>query len=245
MSLVEEFDKTGNWFFKYRSYLPVVLYPLATLVIYLEARQDFAFSGIKWSIFCLLISLIGLVIRILVIGFMPKGTSGRNTSKQVAEVLNTKGIYSVVRHPLYLGNFLMWFGIILFVNNFWFTAVCILLFWLYYERIMFAEEQFLKRKFGDQYLEWSLHTPPFFPKFSGWENADLEFSFKNVLKREYNGLFAIGISFAYLDVLRNYVEYSKFHISPFWLYVLIITFIVFIALRTLKKTTKMLHVKGR
>lgn len=245
MSLVEEFDKTGNWFFKYRSYLPVILYPLATLVIYLEARQDFAFSGLKWSIFCLFISLLGLVVRILVIGFTPRGTSGRNTEQQVAESLNTKGIYSVVRHPLYLGNFLMWFGIILFVNNFWFTAVCILLFWLYYERIMFAEEQFLKRQFGDQYLEWSKTVPPFFPKLKDWQNADLEFSFKNVLKREYNGLFAIGISFAYLDVLRNYVEYSKFKISGFWLYVLIITFIAFIVLRTLKKSTKVLHVKGR
>lgn len=245
MSLVEEFDKRGNWFFRYRSYLPVVLYPLATLVIYLEARQDFAFSGIKWAIFCLFVSLLGLAIRILVIGFTPKGTSGRNTTEQVAKTLNTKGIYSVVRHPLYLGNFLMWFGIILLVNNFWFTIVCILLFWLYYERIMFAEEQFLKRQFGDQYLEWSKNVPPFFPKLNGWQNADLRFSVRNVLKREYNGLFAIGISFAYIDVLRNYVEYSKFKISDFSLYLVIITFIVFIVLRTLKKTTRILHVKGR
>lgn len=245
MSLVEEFDKTGNWFFKYRSYLPVILYPLATLVIYLEARQDFAFSGLKWSVFCLFISLIGLAVRILVIGFTPKGTSGRNTEQQVAESLNTKGIYSVVRHPLYLGNFLMWFGIILLVNNLWFTVVCVLLFWLYYERIMFAEEQFLKRKFGEQYLEWSKNVPPFFPKLKGWENADLEFSLKNVLKREYNGLFAIGLSFAYIDILRNYVEYSKFKISNFSLYLVIVTFIIFIVLRTLKKTTRVLHVTGR
>jgi protein-S-isoprenylcysteine O-methyltransferase Ste14 len=245
MSLVEEFDKTGNWFFKYRSYLPVVLYPLATLVIYLEARQDFAFSGIKWSVFCLFVSLLGLAVRVLVIGFTPKGTSGRNTTEQIAKVLNTKGIYSVVRHPLYLGNFLMWFGIILFVNNFWFTAVCILLFWLYYERIMFAEEQFLKRQFGDQYLEWSKNVPPFFPKLKSWQNADLKFSIRNVLKREYNGLFAIGISFAYIDVLRNYVEYSKFKISDFSLYLAIVTFVIFIVLRTLKKTTRVLHVKGR
>ncbi|MFC2105028.1 methyltransferase family protein, partial [Bacteroidota bacterium] len=210
MSLVEEFDKRGNWFFKYRSIIPVILYPLATIVVILELKQDIKLSELSWSIICLAISLLGLFVRILVIGFTPKGTSGRNTDKQVAETVNTKGIYSVVRHPLYLGNFLMWFGIILYVNNIWFAITCILLFWLYYERIMFAEEQFLKSKFGEQYLKWSMTAPPFFPKLKGWQKADLEFSLKNVLKREYNGLFAVGISFAYLNVLKNYLLTKKF-----------------------------------
>ena len=245
MSLVEEFDKTGNWFFKYRSFLPVILYPLATLVLILNFKQDIQLPELTWSIICLSISLFGLLIRILVIGFTPKGTSGRNTAKQVAEKLNTRGIYSVVRHPLYLGNFLMWFGIILYVNNIWFAIVCTLLFWLYYERIMFAEEQFLKGKFGEQYLKWSLTAPPFFPKLKGWKRTDLEFSFRNVLKREYNGLFAIGISFAYLNILKNYIKNKEFMINDFWLYTLIITFLLFIILRTIKKKTRLLHVDGR
>jgi len=245
MSLVEEFDKTGNWFFKYRSFLPVILYPLATLVLIFNFKQDIKLPELTWSIICLSISLFGLLIRILVIGFTPKGTSGRNTAKQVAEKLNTRGIYSVVRHPLYLGNFLMWFGIILYVNNIWFAIVCTLLFWLYYERIMFAEEQFLKGKFGEQYLKWSLTAPPFFPKLKGWKRTDLEFSFRNVLKREYNGLFAIGISFAYLNILKNYIKNKEFMITDFWLYTLIITFLLFIILRTIKKKTRLLHVDGR
>lgn len=45
------------------------------------------------------------------IGQVPKGTSGRNTSQQVADTLSTDGVYSVVRHPLYLGNFLMCMGV--------------------------------------------------------------------------------------------------------------------------------------
>jgi len=110
---------------------------------------------------------------------------------------------------------------------------------------MFAEEQFLKGKFGDQYLKWSMTAPPFFPRLKGWKNADLEFSFKNVLKREYNGLFAVGISFAYLNVLKNYIATKEFMIADFWLYTLIVTFLIFIILRTLKKTTRVLHVDGR
>lgn len=164
MSLVEEFDKTGNWFFKYRSYLPIILYPLATIVLLMEYEKDIKLTELSFSIICLGISVLGLLVRIVVIGFTPKGTSGRNTDKQVAETLNTSGIYSMVRHPLYLGNFLMWFGIILYVNNIWFAITVTLLFWLYYERIMFAEEQFLKGKFGKEYEEWALMTPSFFPK---------------------------------------------------------------------------------
>ena len=93
MSLVEEFDKRGNWFFKYRSFLPVILYPLATLVLIVELKQDIKLPELTWSIICLAVSMLGLIIRILVIGFTPKGTSGRNTSKQVANSINTKGIY--------------------------------------------------------------------------------------------------------------------------------------------------------
>jgi protein-S-isoprenylcysteine O-methyltransferase Ste14 len=245
MSLVEDFDKRGNWFFRNRSYLPVILYPLATIVLLVDFRKDLQLPELVFSIICLSISLLGLLVRILVIGFTPKGTSGRNTDKQVAETLNTSGIYSVVRHPLYLGNFLMWLGIILYVNNIWFAITTVLLFWLYYERIMFAEEQFLKGKFGEQYQKWSMTAPPFFPKLNGWQQANLEFSFKNVLKREYNGLFAVGISFAYLNVLKNYLSTKEFMITNFWLYTVIITFVIFIVLRTLKKKTKILHVKGR
>lgn len=245
MSLLDEFNKRGNWLFKYRSFLPLILYPLATMVLIIKTKQDINLSDLSWSIICLVISLLGLFVRILVIGFTPKGTSGRNTEGQIAETVNTKGIYSVVRHPLYLGNFLMWMGIILYVNNIWFAISCTLIFWIYYERIMFAEEHFLKSKFGDQYLKWSETAPPFFPKFKGWKKAELEFSIKNVLKREYNGLFAVGISFAYLNILKNFLLTKKFMITDFWLYTLGITFLIFIVLRTLKKTTRLLHVEGR
>jgi len=55
------------------------------------------------------LSMFGFIIRAIAIGTTPKGTSGRNTKEgQVAESLNTKGIYSMVRHPLYLGNYFMW-----------------------------------------------------------------------------------------------------------------------------------------
>jgi protein-S-isoprenylcysteine O-methyltransferase Ste14 len=249
MALIEEFDKSGNWLFRWRSFMPLVLYVLAGIVIFC-GLDDIDHTETTWIAVCLIISLLGLVIRSITIGYTPRGTSGRNTKEgQVAEVLNTTGIYSICRHPLYLGNYFMWLGIIMYVGNFWFTIVCSLLFWLYYERIMFAEEYFLRNKFGHKYLEWSKLTPAFWPKILRWKSGGTTFSFKNVLKREYSGFFATFLSFALLDVLKNYLIYGSTDIDviiqPFWLWSTIGALLVFLSLRTIKKTTKLLDVEGR
>lgn len=92
----------------------------------------------------------------ITVGYTPKKTSGRNTKKgQVADYLNTKGMYSIVRNPLYLGNFFMGLGIFLFLCIWWVEFIYTLVFMLYYERIIFAEEQFLVKKFKQQYMEWA------------------------------------------------------------------------------------------
>ena len=51
------------------------------------------------------------MIRIYTVGTTPAGTSGRNRDKQIAEKLNKTGVYSIIRHPLYLGNLLIWLGV--------------------------------------------------------------------------------------------------------------------------------------
>ncbi len=249
MAMIEEFNSSGNMLFRWRSFLPLVLYILAALVVAMQWDTHYEHFDLRWAIGCLGVSLFGLLIRVITIGYTPKGTSGRNTKDgQVAEVLNTQGIYSAVRHPLYLGNFFMWLGIIIYVGNWWFTIVCSLLFWLYYERIMFAEEFFLRNKFGQQYLNWSAKVPAFVPNVFQWKKSGVEFSLKNVLKREYNGFFAIFISFALLDVMKNYMFTQSFStdvLDDFWKYALIISFVIFITLRSLKKYTKVLDVEGR
>jgi protein-S-isoprenylcysteine O-methyltransferase Ste14 len=149
MALKEEFERTGNWLFRWRSYLPLMM-----IAIFLLALREYEYPGNSenldhlWEIFCLIVSFIGFGIRVFTVGHTPKGTSGRNTKEQVAETLNTSGIYSVVRNPLYLGNFFMGLGLALFAHLWWLTLIYILVFWLYYERIIFAEEEYLRNKFG-------------------------------------------------------------------------------------------------
>ena len=106
-----------------------------------------------------MVALAGLGVRAYVAGHVPQGTSGRNTRSQICEGLNTDGAYSMVRHPLYLGNFLIWLGVALVPRSAWLLLLVTAAFWIYYERIMYAEEEFLRNKFGERYLFWArTHT---------------------------------------------------------------------------------------
>ena len=191
-------------------------------------------------------SIIGFVIRAISIATTPQGTSGRNTkSGQVAESLNTTGIYSTIRHPLYLGNYFMWIGIVLFTFNLSFVVIVSLLYWLYYERIMFAEERFLERKFGDGYMNWASRTPAFIPSFKNYSKNTVPFSTVSIFRREYSGVLATVIGFTFIDDLRRFFETREFTINTTWHWVLGITLLVTIILRTLKHHTNLLTEKGR
>tara|TARA_B100001057_G_C22644989_1_gene869738 strand:+ start:88 stop:450 length:363 start_codon:yes stop_codon:yes gene_type:complete len=118
-------------------------------------------------------------------------------------------------------------------------------FWMYYERIIFAEERFLRQRFGEPYLKWAMKTPIFIPKLRGWQVPNLNFSLKNVLQREYSGFFALFFSFTLYDLIENYIRYDIFFLNDFWAYSLLISALISVTLRTLKKKTNILHVKGR
>ena len=246
MALINSFEKSGNWLFRYRGQLPVVLFLTAIPVIWFTSTYGMAPDVmLAITVGAVVISLTGLVVRAIAIATTPKGTSGRNTKGQVAESLNTSGIYSCLRHPLYLGNYMMWIGIVIFTFNVGFTIIVSLAFWLYYERIMFAEEQFLRRKFGDIYDKWSENVSSFIPYSFRFIRPDLPFSIRNVLKREYNSFVNIFVLFALLDLFRNYFLSERIYLTDMWIYLSGASGVIWLIVRTIEKRTKWLEVEGR
>ncbi|MBC8319279.1 MAG: DUF1295 domain-containing protein [Bacteroidetes bacterium] len=247
MAFINSFEKEGNYLFKHRGQFPVILFLLAIPVVYFTGTNNFSVltqDVIKWVAIAL--SVLGFIIRAISIGTTPKGTSGRNTKDgQVAESLNTTGIYSIVRHPLYLGNYFMWIGIVLFTFNFEFVVIITLAFWLYYERIMFAEERFLERKFGDAYMEWANRTPAFIPCLKKFKKNVVPFSPVSVLRREYSGVLATVVGFVFIDDLRRYFNYHTFEVYTTWHYALVVVLIIVLILRSLKHFTPVLKEEGR
>ncbi|MDX9812448.1 MAG: isoprenylcysteine carboxylmethyltransferase family protein [Bacteroidales bacterium] len=245
MALVHEFEKSGNWLFKRRSWLPVFFLIAGVVAMYLGNRQIILFNRRAELIF-LSVSLIGELIRVITVGFAPRNTSGRNTvSGQIADQLNVTGMYSQLRHPLYLGNFFMWLGPVLFMRSFLFLLFFIMAYWLYYERIIFAEEQFLRRKFGEAYDQWSEKVKAIIPRFSAYIRPSLPFSVRNVLKREYNSFVNIFLTFIILDVFRNYFLAERIFLTPMWLWISVPAVFIWLAIRLIHKKTRWLEVEGR
>ncbi|WP_107040254.1 methyltransferase family protein [Brumimicrobium mesophilum] len=248
MALIHSLEKSGNTLFKYRGQIPIILFILAIPVVFftdygwMELNENYYYILL---IFAALISFLGQVIRAVAIGTSNKNTSGRNTKEQVAEALNTKGIYSTMRHPLYVGNYFMWIGIVIFTANIWFVVLVSLAFWLYYERIMFAEERFLERKFGEEYLTWSLKVPAFWPSYKNYIKSPISFSMKTILRREYSGVSATIIGFLFVDILRNYIMEDAFIFHTYYIIVLAIALFISLFLRTLKHHTKILFEEDR
>ena len=247
MSLREEFDVQGNWLFRRRSFLPVLGVPLLVLIF-----QHFSYPygsqtlEVIWEMFCLWISLLGLAIRVYTTGCTPKRTSGRNTGKgQVADSLNTTGMYSVVRHPLYLGNFLMALGPTMFFRLWWVALLYVLGFCVYYERIMFGEEEFLRQEFGEVYLHWAAETAAFVPRFKKWRRPDLPFSWRTALKKEYQSLFAVIAVFFALEIIGDVVVDGHLDMEWVWCVLFIVGLAFYILVRVLRKRTKLLSVEGR
>jgi len=181
------------------------------------------------------VSLLGECVRIFTIAYVPSGTSGRNTKRQLATSLNQTGIYSTVRHPLYLGNFFMFLGPFIFTGNIYGIIILILAFGIYYERIMFAEEAYLIKSFGIEYENWSFKTPAFIPNIFIYSPVNSKFSFTKVLEREYSGICGVFLIFPILLVCRNYY-FNIYPIIPdVWTGIFISNILLYIILRTSKR----------
>jgi protein-S-isoprenylcysteine O-methyltransferase Ste14 len=248
MALREDMEKQGNWLFKWRGYLPLLVIPLFIVALKHTGVFD-RFLGDRaadhWESLAVCISFFGLIVRCVTAGYVPRGTSGRNTQAQAAESLNTSGMYSIVRNPLYVGNFIIFFGITLFIQAWWLALVVWVGFWLYYERIVFSEEEFLRKKFGNAFIEWAEKTPMFFPDFKNWKKPDLSFSLKTVIRREFSTFFAIATAFFSLEILKNLLREGRFEIGRSWIIFFMISLAIYVICVGLKKKTSILNVSGR
>ncbi len=242
MALIHSFETNGQKLFRYRGQIPLLMFLIGIPYLY--------FSDYSWLTPCnemilgavgAVITILGILFRAYIVGTTPRGTSGRNREEQIAETLNTRGVYSIVRHPLYVGNYLMWAGILIYMGSISAFLIVSLIYWIYYERIMFREERFLEGKFGQQYIDWSMRVPAFIPNFAKFQKGDITFSLREVLKREYSGVFSAALCFAIVDVLRQFIMTQNWNFCRISVYVAAFFFVAMLILRTLKHHTKWLE----
>jgi protein-S-isoprenylcysteine O-methyltransferase Ste14 len=243
----------GAFLFRWRSFIPILMVPLALLAmtqsIDIEKRFGEGAEQI-WQYGCLILAFLGLAVRVLTVGFVPGRTSGRNTTEQRADRLNTTGLYSIVRNPLYVGNFLMFMGYMLATKVWWLALLAAIVYWLYYRRIIATEEAFLRPRFGAEFETWAARTPAVVPNITGWRAPDLTFSWRTVLRREYVTTYSIVVIMTGIALADELIaERGSLSVwaneEPFWLWFFAIGTALFLALRVVKKRTDWLSVQGR
>ncbi|NIA29327.1 MAG: isoprenylcysteine carboxylmethyltransferase family protein [Actinobacteria bacterium] len=174
-----------EFFFTYRSYTPIPVILIALIL----ARPSLASF-----IFGLLIAMSGESIRIWSIRYA--GSATRTTGEVGADELVTTGPYGHLRNPLYLGNFLLSFGVLIMAWPWmpWFLLLYLLLFYFQYSAIISLEEDFLRKKFGAVYSEYEKHVPRFIPRFSNWgEGKRKPTGLAKALRTERNSLQSLSI----------------------------------------------------
>jgi hypothetical protein len=106
--------------------------------------------------------------------------------------LASTGAYSLVRHPLYLGNFLILAGFTLACAN-WPVLLLVAFFFLfYYPAAIRYEDHKLEDKFGDEWREWSKGRAAMLPTSFRWRaNEDAEWNPRQSLIRNGELVYTI------------------------------------------------------
>jgi protein-S-isoprenylcysteine O-methyltransferase Ste14 len=145
--------RIGAVLFRHRGWLPVpfLLVPLLARGVMGPRNWVLGFAFI----------VLGEAIRLA--GVAAAGTVTRRRSRTVQRLV-TYGIFSWMRNPLYVGNFLIWIGFTVISGVLWFIPVAVVLFAIEYTLIVRYEEGVLESIFGQEYLAYKSRTPRWLPR---------------------------------------------------------------------------------
>ncbi len=160
-----------HFLFRHRSYTPLPL--LLVSVIFANP------TVISLSIGAL-IALFGEGIRLW--GVANAGPTTRTTDAPGGDYLVTTGAFGYVRNPIYIGNIIMYTGVGVMTGVLWLPLVSFIYFFAQYALIISAEEQFLKSRYGEEYLRYSHNVRRFIPRLSAYPSSSPATSHFNLAK---------------------------------------------------------------
>ena len=153
----------GNFFFKYRSYTPI---PLAIYILFNSHPE------MQNVLIGFILITIGESLRIWAVSFAGGAT---RTTKVGAPSLCTSGPYRYTRNPLYIGNMIIYSGVVFIAGslNILFTLIITWgFFTIQYYLIINLEQNTLIDIFGNEYEKYINNVPKLFPRLRSWKNKD-------------------------------------------------------------------------
>jgi protein-S-isoprenylcysteine O-methyltransferase Ste14 len=228
----------GNFFFKYRNLLFILLYGLLFLPSPELFTEDIFHAAYKTLplIIGLFVTVLGQAIRGATIGLAYIVRGGKD-KKVYAEHLVSTGIFSHCRNPLYVGNILMLLGVGILANSLIYVAIIMPLFLFIYQAIVLAEENFLRGKFGADFDAYCSKVNRWIPSLKGIATtfSSMEFNWKRWVLKEYTTQFIWLAGIALLIIRLYQIE----NVMTNSIYAVILLAIGYGIVRYLKKSGKM------
>lgn len=176
----------GHFLFGYRDYL----FPLVFLVLVLTTTPEFPLGSPRldhWlDLVGLAVTVLGQGCRLLAVGSV-NNIRRRGDQKHIAaQSLIRNGLFAHTRNPLYLGNLLIIAGLVLIANCRWWYIFILPGFMGAYWAIVLAEEEFLRQRFGQDYVEYARTVNRFVPTVRALRQSltTCSFSWRRALRKE-------------------------------------------------------------
>jgi protein-S-isoprenylcysteine O-methyltransferase Ste14 len=233
----------GNFFFRYRNFLFIVLYVLLFIPSPEFFREE-VFGSQFWIypfFLGLLVTFSGQAIRGATIGLAYIIRGGRD-KKVYAEHLVTTGIFAHCRNPLYVGNIMMLLGVGILANSMIYMLIVMPVFLFIYQSIVIAEEHFLSKKFGPSFREYCEHVNRWLPSLRGLSRTfqGMKFNFRRWMLKEYNTQF-VWIAGILIIIFTRYPQVTGSSKDRWYVFVLLILLAgsYYLTVRYLKKSGRM------
>ena len=176
----------GRLLFGYRDYL----FPGAFLLLALTTKPAFPFGNERWDWWMdalgFLVALTGQGCRVLAIGSVQNIRRRGRQKRMAAATLIRTGFFAHSRNPLYLGNLLIFCGLVIIANSYWWYVLALPGFVGMYWAIVLAEEEFLTKQFGQEYAEYCKRVNRFVPCIFSLRHflVTASFDWKQVVRKE-------------------------------------------------------------
>lgn len=147
--------RLGAWAFRQRSWLPV---PLGVAVVLLRTGQ----ADGRWPLAVgAVLVVVGELLRAWAVRHIGSISRTRTSTRQGPLIMS--GPFRMVRNPLYLGNWLIWSGLVVASRLLWMLPIAWAVFALQYGTMVIWEETRLRSMFGRQYDRYALDVPRWVP----------------------------------------------------------------------------------
>jgi protein-S-isoprenylcysteine O-methyltransferase Ste14 len=203
----------GDACFRFRA---ISVVPVILLIFFFCAPLSFGPLNPWLNLLGFLIALAGAATRFVAVGYAKPFTSGRENYLK-AENLNTGGLYSIVRNPLYVGNFLVYNGVLIAFASPAALAIFNAFFIANYYFIILSEENYLEKQFGEVYNEYRRAVPKVLAKFSLYRKYDRPFSWTRAVFKEKNTTCYWIFFYAVAMLIKQY-RLNDGIIEYFWSY---------------------------